>query len=149
MSPSISLRFSSYPVERLSITRTRAPLANKAAVRCEPIKPAPPVTRAIPDSDINSASYSHVFKSHFSNVRWIVDIPKISNSRGLHQVANPFHIQGPKLVPLSYENEHVRTGNRLVLICGKFNLRQELTSFFGSNGIVSDHVCPAITQPAN
>src|SRR5262245_4044344 len=46
---SISLRiaatFSSEPVERSSSTRTKCPRATRAAARCEPMKPAPPVTR--------------------------------------------------------------------------------------------------------
>src|SRR5205823_5668549 len=55
ISPPISLRFSSLPVERSSITRTRAPCSLKAEARCEPIKPAPPVTRAIPERGMFSA----------------------------------------------------------------------------------------------
>src|SRR5262245_786767 len=46
---SISLRIaatlSSDPVERSSSTRTKCPRATNAAARCEPMKPAPPVTR--------------------------------------------------------------------------------------------------------
>src|SRR5262245_54738151 len=38
-------RFSRRPVVRLSSTRTRRPCATRVSTRCEPIKPAPPVTR--------------------------------------------------------------------------------------------------------
>ncbi len=47
-SPPISSRFSRWPVERSSITRTRAPRPASPAAMCDPTKPAPPVTRTIP-----------------------------------------------------------------------------------------------------
>src|SRR2546423_10096929 len=50
----ISLTFSKYPVDRLSIILTRAPRSTRARATCEPIKPAPPVTRAISEKDIAS-----------------------------------------------------------------------------------------------
>src|ERR1043165_4094703 len=51
-SPPISARFSSLPVERSSMTRTRAPCSLKAEARCDPMNPAPPVTRATPERGI-------------------------------------------------------------------------------------------------
>src|SRR5713226_868515 len=41
--------FSKRPVLRLSITRTDAPRAASVSAICEPMKPAPPVTRAMPE----------------------------------------------------------------------------------------------------
>src|SRR5438876_9687086 len=38
-------KFASDPVLKSSSTRTKKPSASRRAVRCEPIKPAPPVTR--------------------------------------------------------------------------------------------------------
>src|SRR5262245_19795930 len=41
-------RFSARPVERLSSTRTFRPAAVSASARCEPMNPAPPVTKHSP-----------------------------------------------------------------------------------------------------
>src|SRR4051812_13980958 len=43
---SASARLDSRPVERLSMTATSSPRARRASTRLEPMKPAPPVTRA-------------------------------------------------------------------------------------------------------
>src|SRR6266852_142123 len=39
--------FSRFPVERSSTTDTSNPLARKRSATCEPMKPAPPVTRTL------------------------------------------------------------------------------------------------------
>src|ERR1700743_3633928 len=43
--PSIVPRFSALPVEKSSMTTTAFPSAKSRSTRCEPMKPAPPVTR--------------------------------------------------------------------------------------------------------
>src|SRR3954451_8774512 len=43
---SATVRFSRLPVARLSMTRTSSPRSSSASTRFEPMKPAPPVTRA-------------------------------------------------------------------------------------------------------
>ena len=43
--PAIPARFSVFPVERSSRTRTESPRPTKVSAMCEPMKPAPPVTR--------------------------------------------------------------------------------------------------------
>ncbi|MBA7530250.1 hypothetical protein ES705_22453 [subsurface metagenome] len=45
LTPTISLRLSRLPVEKLSKTRTLAPFFISLLTRLQPIKPAPPVTR--------------------------------------------------------------------------------------------------------
>src|ERR1043166_160419 len=122
-SPPISSRLSRYPVDKLSMTRTRAPWASKVAARGEPMNPAPPVTIAIPDKDMISASYTHVFKSYFANIHRIIDIPEVGNPGSFHGVTNPFHVQSPKLIPLGHESQNIGTSNSLVLICSKFYFR--------------------------
>src|SRR5688572_12536648 len=54
--PSRPARFSRAPVERLSITRTLWPSATRRWTRCEPMKPAPPVTRQVVGLGIGTSS---------------------------------------------------------------------------------------------
>src|SRR5215510_5826667 len=100
------------------------------------MNPAPPVTKAIPDRGMISASYTHVIKSYFSNIRRIIDIPKVSNPGSFHGVVNPLHIQSPKLVPFGYENQNISTGNSLVFICSEFYFREKFAGFFCGNRVV-------------
>src|SRR5262249_523588 len=98
--------------------RTRAPPAIRADAMCEPMKPAPPVTSAIPESGIGLPAYPDVFKPHFSHIFRLVDISQIGNFRSRHQVANAQHVERAKLVPFGNEHERVRAFNRSVLIVG-------------------------------
>ena len=43
--PFAKARLARLPVEKLSSTRTRCPCASRRSTTCEPMKPAPPVTR--------------------------------------------------------------------------------------------------------
>jgi hypothetical protein len=43
--PRIAARFAALPVLKSSSTRTRTPRATSASQRCDPMNPAPPVTR--------------------------------------------------------------------------------------------------------
>ena len=63
------------PVERSSITRTRAPLANQGGGDVRSNKAGATGNQSNTRQRHNLASYSHVFKTHFSHVRWIIDIP--------------------------------------------------------------------------
>src|SRR5208283_285836 len=50
-------RFSSLPVERSSITTTRLPLLSRRSTKCDPINPAPPVTRTNEDGEWRMACF--------------------------------------------------------------------------------------------
>src|SRR5258708_22973893 len=111
ISPPISSTFSRCPVDRSSIMRTRAPRSIRASAIWDPMKPAPPVTKAIPDSGITGlSSYPDIFKAHFAHVCRLVDITQVSNPRNIHQSPNALHIQSAKLVPLSHEDQHLSSG---------------------------------------
>src|SRR4030095_6585481 len=112
MSPFISSRFSRCPVDRSSITRTRNPCCASASARWEPMKPAPPVTTALPVNAILFYRYrqlwlttdSDVFEAQFSHILRLVDVPQVRNLRTLHQIANSCHVESTELVPFSNEN---------------------------------------------
>src|ERR1051325_10888335 len=108
-SPPISSRFSRWPVDKSSRIRTRAPPANRAAAICEPMKPAPPVTSAIPESGIRLPAHPDVFEAHFAHIFRLVDVSQIGHLGRSHQVANAQQVECAKLVPLS--NEHQRVGS--------------------------------------
>src|SRR6266404_3894901 len=122
ISPPISSTFSRCPVERSSIMRTRAPWSINAAAIWDPMKPAPPVTKAIPESAIGGlSSYPNIFKAHFAHVCRLVNITQVGNPRNIHQSPNAHHIQSPKLVPLSHEDQHFSSGYGLILIIRVFD----------------------------
>src|ERR1043165_9039443 len=115
-SPPFSSRFSRCPVDKSSRIRTRAPLEISDEAMCEPIKPAPPVTSAIPESGILLPAHPHVFKAHLSHIFRFVDVSQVGNLRSRHQIANAQQVERAKLVPLGHEHECVRAFHRRVLV---------------------------------
>src|SRR5215213_2627289 len=140
MSPPISSRFSRCPVDKSSSTRTRAPLAASAEAICEPINPAPPVTRAVPVSGIvylpftwRLPAHAHILETEFAHVFRFVDVSQISDFGSVHQVAYSGQIECAKLVPLRNEDECVCALDRGILVISIGNLGQQLHSFrFGN-----------------
>src|ERR1700682_1079133 len=124
ISPPISVTFSRCPVDRSSIMRTRAPWSLSAAAIWEPIKPAPPVTKATPESGISLlSSYPDIFKAHLAHVCRLVDITQVGNPGDLHHSPNALHIQGAKLVPFGHEDQHLSSGRGLILVSRVFDFR--------------------------
>ncbi len=72
--PETVRRFSALPVEKSSITITLCASANNRSTRCEPIKPAPPVTRKMEDGG------------------WRMEDGMTVNDGGLKILACSFHI---------------------------------------------------------
>src|SRR6185436_6907552 len=58
------LRFARLPVEKSSIMLTEYPSLNRRSTRCEPIKPAPPVTKTRPRVVILFTRSSEFFHRH-------------------------------------------------------------------------------------
>src|SRR2546423_14471009 len=148
ISPAISLRFSPLPVERSSITRTRAPCSLKAEAMCEPIKPAPPVTRATPERGI-LAAYSDVFKTHLAHISGVIDIAKISDPRRAHRSANSVHVEGPELIPFSYKHKDLRSVRRFVFVISILDLRQNLPGLIAGDRVIRDYLSSPIQQSLN
>src|SRR5437762_3814397 len=150
-SPLISSRFSRWPVDRSSMTRTRAPFAANVAAMCDPINPAPPVTSAMPERDIvlcalflglcswlfALSSNSYIRKTQFPHVGWVINISQIRDHWILHQVTDTSHIKRAKLVPFSNKYQRISVFNRRVFVLGVLNTGEHLLSFRHGNRIIS------------
>src|SRR4051794_39510149 len=95
------------PVSRLSMATTSSPRASSASQRCEPRKPAPPVTTtratlrsAPPDAVVREAAPADCGR--------IEQVPGVDDAALGHQAADLVEVEPPELVPLGQHQEDGR-----------------------------------------
>src|SRR5262249_16631319 len=97
------------PVRKLSMQMTSLPSASSRSQRCEPMKPAPPVTRmratlrrlhdGAPDRIVREALLAHDVA--------LVEVAPVEDHRRPHQAAHAREIRTAELVPVGHDQERV------------------------------------------
>src|SRR5712692_9312396 len=66
-------------------------------------------TQVLDDARIVTRLSSHpnVFESQLAHVGRLVNVAQVRDPWCLHQTANAFHVQGTKLIPLGYKDQHL------------------------------------------
>src|SRR5262245_997889 len=101
--------FSTEPVMRLSMHTTSAPRPRRNSQRCEPMKPAPPVTRTrIASGGKDGATADRVvLEAEPTHALGLPHVPSVEDDRPTHQRAHSLEIQELELVPLGHQRERV------------------------------------------
>src|SRR3989441_5631473 len=108
--------FSTVPVMRLSMQTTSAPRPRRNSQRCEPMKPAPPVTRTriASGGQDGTAADRVVFEAEPAHALGLPGIASVEHDGPAHQGAHPLEVQELELVPLGHERERIGAGGGLV-----------------------------------
>src|SRR5947209_15844937 len=87
--------FAAVPVTRLSTHTTCQPSASSRSQRCEPRKPAPPVTTArklgATDAAVNEAPFPHRLR--------VEDVATVDDDGAAHQTFDAIQVELSKFVP--------------------------------------------------
>src|SRR5437867_1572017 len=104
------------PVMRLSMQTTSAPRPRRNSHRCEPMKPAPPVTRTRIESGRKDgpAADRVVLEAEPTHALGLPHVAPVEDDRPTHQGTHPFQVEELELVPLGHEGKRVGAGGRLV-----------------------------------
>src|SRR5215469_18916689 len=112
-------KLASFPVNRLSRQSTEWPSAIKASQRCEPRKPAPPVTTArmtLPRNPFwtKQSCMSHGFspdavvgEAVLAHKRELEHVAPIQDDRMLHRSFQPWQINRAELAPVCQNQERI------------------------------------------
>ena len=92
---------------------------------------------AIRSESESLSSHADIFKAKFSHVGRVVNISQDPQSRRLHQIANPTHIKGAKLIPLSHKNQRVGVATASYSSSAKVNFGKNFGGFSHRYWIVS------------
>src|SRR6266851_2888144 len=116
--------FLAVPVTRLSTQTTVHPSTSSRSQRCDPRKPAPPVTTArksgTADAPVDEAAFAHRLG--------VEDVAAVDDHRTAHQAFDPIEVELAKLVPLGDDEQRVRTGGHgvgVLAILDRVHLRPE------------------------
>src|SRR5438105_12344818 len=141
------------PVTRLSTQRTCQPSSSSRSQRCEPRKPAPPVTTArivrwkppppYPSTEgegnKSGSADASVDKTELAhNVRF-VQVPAVDDNRPPHHSLHPLEVQLAKFLPLGDEQNRIRPVGRFICIATVLDVVQCLFENRHGFGIVSAH----------
>src|SRR5205807_4390879 len=107
--------FSDAPVTKLSTQTSFQPSANKRSHRCDPRKPAPPVTTARrpppcppPNGEgILGATDAAVDKTAVAHGLRVEDVPAVDDNRPTHQALHAIEIELSELVPFGHHQQCV------------------------------------------
>src|SRR5919106_1108765 len=103
--------FSLAPVEYLSMQITSCLCLKKPPQKCEPIKPAPPVTRYL----AIATPYRVIFKAASLQVLGLEDVTAVKNHRLFEQPLDSRKIGAAKLVPFRENEQRGRAFERVVV----------------------------------
>src|SRR5215468_7082414 len=113
-------RFSAEPVTKLSAPITSQPRPRRNSVRCEPMKPAAPVTRTrirgVPALGRHDglATDRVVLEPEPSHSFGFPQVAPVDDEGAAHHPAQPFQVEELELVPLGDEAHRVGPGGCLV-----------------------------------
>src|SRR2546425_7583237 len=96
--------FSTEPVMRLSMQTTSAPRPRRNSHRCEPMKPAPPVTRTRIESGRKDgpAADRVGLEAEPTHALGLPHVAAVEDDRPTHQGTHPFQVEGLDIVPLAH-----------------------------------------------
>src|SRR6266513_5034535 len=98
--------FEAAPVTRLSTHTTCQPSASSRSLRCDPRKPAPPVTTArklgAADAAIDEAAFPHR--------PGVEDVAAVDDDGAAHQALDAIEVELSKFVPLGDDQEGISPG---------------------------------------
>src|SRR5512138_752892 len=141
------------PVKKLSTQITSWPSARSRSQRCEPMKPAPPVTSirmplplsaatvaVAPERDIAETSSLHPVR--------LVQVAAIHHNRALQGALDPLEIRVAILVPVGDDDQCVAVGQNLILISTVSDLVAKMfLRLLQGLRIVGTDRCPHVQQP--
>src|SRR5712692_7981429 len=112
------------PVTRLSTQTTFQPSFSNRSQRCDPRKPAPPVTTArksgTADAPVDEAAFAHCLG--------VEDVAAVDDHGTAHQALDAIEVEVAKLVPLGDDEQRVRTGRHgvgVLAVLDRVHLRLE------------------------
>src|SRR5258705_12218228 len=109
---------SALPVRRLSMHTTSQPLSRRRSQRCEPMKPAPPVTstrtRTPSGRDHGLAPDRVVLEAEPAHAFGLPDIAAVEDDPPAENAPQPLEVDELELVPLGDEQHRVGILGRLV-----------------------------------
>src|SRR3989304_2511704 len=100
--------FSMFPVRRLSMQTTSAPLPRRNSQRWEPMKPAPPVTKTRIErlsGENRPAADRVILEAQPPHAVGLVEVPAVEDHGAPHERAQALEVQELELVPLGDERE--------------------------------------------
>src|SRR5437867_10974868 len=111
---------SGVPLRKLSRQMTSSPSARKRSQRCEPMKPAPPVTRMRAIADWLGGAYDRapdgeVGEAVLAHDLGLVEVAAVEDDRAAEEPLHAREVRPAELVPLGHDEERVGAGEGLVV----------------------------------